>query len=108
MKITVVRTGGVGGMRKEAQIDTSALDSRHADEIHRLVAAADVPGLAEPTISMKGAPDRFHYTLTLEDGARTHAVTFEEERTPERVRPLLEAIRRLSEAGDAASGRETV
>ena len=100
MKISIVRTGGVGGMRKSAQIDTTALAPHEAQNMARLIADADVPGIAEPTISVKGAADRFQYTLTLEDGPRTHALTFQEENTPQRVRPLLDAVWRLADAND--------
>ncbi|HEY6929445.1 MAG TPA: protealysin inhibitor emfourin [Thermoanaerobaculia bacterium] len=102
MKISLVRTGGVAGMRREATIDTAHLGPRDSEEIHRLVTeAADEPALAKTSGRPSGA-DRFHYTLTIEDGGRRRALTFEEERTPERLRPLLDAVWRVAAAGSGS------
>jgi hypothetical protein len=104
VKISLVRTGGVAGMRREATIDTADLGPRDSEEIHRLVnAAADEPAAAKAPEPAHG-PDRFHYTLTIEDGGRRRALTFAEERTPERLRPLLEAVWRAAEAGEPDAG----
>jgi len=92
MRISLVRSGGVAGLRLEATVDTSVLDPDNAQRFHNLVDEADLPGLSEPTIKVKSEPDRFRYTLTVEDGGRTHSITFEERRVPEAVQPLFEAV----------------
>jgi hypothetical protein len=107
MRISVIRTGGVAGMRREATIDTNRLDRQQSEEIHRLVRAADVAGLPEPAGAVKRGPDRFHYTLTIDEGEKRHAVSFEEERTPEKIRPLLEAVWRAADAGAPGAGPES-
>ena len=104
MRISLVRTGGVAGMRREATIDTADLGPGDSDEIHRLVnAAADEPAAAKTPEPARG-PDRFHYTLTIEDRGQRRALTFAEERTPERLRPLLDAVWRAAEAGESGAG----
>ena len=86
-------------MRREATIDTAELGPRDSEEIHRLVNAAADESATAKTSAGPGSPDRFHYTLTIEDGGRRRALTFEEERTPERLRPLLDAVWRAAAAG---------
>ena len=58
MKITLVRTGGVAGMRRAVEIDTDDLDPEHARELERLVKAANLQRLSEPTLTSDRAPDR--------------------------------------------------
>jgi emfourin len=104
VKISLVRTGGVAGMRREATIDTAALAPRDSAEIHRLVhAAGDEPAAAKTPEPPRG-PDRFHYTLTIEDGSQRRALSFAEERFPERLRPLLDAVWRAAEAQESGAG----
>jgi hypothetical protein len=105
MRISLVRSGGVAGMRRETTIDTSELAPILAQEFHRLVESADLPGLVEPAIRPKTEPDRFRYTLTVEDGARRHAVTFEEHRVPEPLQPLVAALQRGT--GEPGPGTQT-
>jgi len=94
-------------MRREATIDTADLGPRDSEEIHRLVkAAADEPAAAKSP--EPAGPDRFHYTLTIEDGGRRRALKFAEERTPERLRPLLDAVWRAAETEDADAGPKNV
>ena len=94
----------MAGMRREATIDTADLGPRDSEEIHRLVnAAADEPA-PEKTPEPSRARDRFHYTLTIEDGGRRRALTFAEERTPEGLRPLLDAVWKAAEAGESGAG----
>jgi hypothetical protein len=92
MKITLVRTGGVAGMRRVVEIDTDDLDPVRARELERLVAAANLQRVSEPTLTAGRAPDRLRYKLTVVHGARKHTVTFDEHRIPEAVKPLIEAV----------------
>jgi emfourin len=92
MKISLVRSGGFAGMRQQVHVDTSALDPNSAQQFRKLVDAADLPLLSEPTIRVKSEPDRFCYTLTVDDGVQQHSITFEEHRIPDSVRPLIEAV----------------
>jgi hypothetical protein len=92
MKITLVRTGGVAGMRRTVELDTDDLDPVRARELERLVAAANLQRLSEPTLAAARSPDRLRYKLTVVHGARKHTVTFDEHRIPEAVKPLIEAV----------------
>jgi hypothetical protein len=92
MKITLVRTGGVAGMRRAIEIDTDDLDPERARELERLVKAANLQRLSEPTLTSDRAPDRLRYKLTVVNGTRKHSATFDEHRIPDAVKPLIDAV----------------
>jgi len=99
LKISLVRSGGVLGVRLSTVIDTEELDPAGARELERLVGAADLAHLSEPTLSVHGQPDRFCYTLTVEERDHRRSVTFDEQRTPESLRHLVEAVWRQGNRG---------
>jgi hypothetical protein len=101
MRVELVRSGGFHGIRRSAVLDTEALDRRGADELRRLAWEADLTRVGDPTMSV--SPDRFRYTLTVEEGSRRESLSFPEDRVPETVRPLFE---RLSKEIDGAGGPE--
>ena len=78
-------------MRREVTLDTERLDPSRAVELRRLFEAAGLSGLAAAGTQGGGAPDRFHYTLTVDEGGESHTVRFSEE-APEPVRRLVEAV----------------
>jgi Emfourin len=92
IRVSVVRSGGVGGMKRAASLDTETLDEERAAQLRRLVEEADVAHVSEPTIRASRQKDRFHYTLTVQHGAFEHSLTFAEEKTPEQLQPLLEMV----------------
>jgi len=107
MRISLVRTGGVAAVRRVVTIDTEALPAGKAEEIKRLIRKADLAGLSEPTIAVGPSPDRFRYTLTVEEESRQSMVAFAEDRMPERLRPLLDALWREGEPESEPPGTVT-
>lgn len=92
MQIRVQRSGGFAGIEEERAVDTAALDDRAREQLERLVQEADVFALPATVEGDVGA-DQFRYELAVEDGGRSHAVTFAGESGPR-----VEALRRLAEA----------
>jgi Emfourin len=92
IRVSVIRSGGVGGNKRAASLDTESLDEKRAAKLRRLVEEADVAHVSEPTIRSTRDRDRFHYTLTVQHGAFEHSLTFAEEKTPEQLQPLLEMV----------------
>ena len=78
-------------MRREVTLDTDRLDPSRAVELRRLCEAAGLSELAAAGALRGGAPDRFHYTLTIDEGGQRRTVRFSEE-APEPVRRLVEAV----------------
>ena len=98
MRIRLVREGGFAGISRAAVVDTETLEPRRANELHRLVEAADLASLPKAPGKSEGR-DRFRYFLTVDDGPASREARFSEEDAPEPLRALLEAIRRESGAG---------
>ena len=97
MKIVLVRSGGVAGMPRRLVVEPKAGSSQEA-ELRALVAEADLARFPEPTI--RTGPDRLLYTLSVEDGGLQHSVLFDDDRTPESFRPLMEAVLRHARKDD--------
>jgi hypothetical protein len=96
MRVSLVRTGGVAGMRRQVSLDTATLDPARASEIERLVEAARLKSLPAAN-ARSGQPDRFQYALTVDDGKQTQTVHFGEREASEGVRLLLDAVWRQAE-----------
>ena len=86
----LVVSGGTAGMPPRTVVETAS-GSAQEEELRALVARADLERFPEPT--MRTGP-RVRYTLVVEDGGTRLSVLFEEERTPARFRPLIDAILR--------------
>ncbi len=94
MRLTLVRSGGVTGIRKETTVDTGRLDPARARAVEECVGRCgffDLPGRVGEG---KPQPDRFQLALTVEDGARSHTVRFSEKEVPQGLDPVLDLLRR--------------
>ena len=92
IRVSLVRSGGVGGIRRTASLDSESLGPEAADRLRRLVEAADLAHVSEPTIRSTRDRDRFHYTLMVDQAGFQHVITFAEERTPVQIQPLIEMV----------------
>ena len=89
MRIDVVRTGGVAGVRRASSIASDTLPEHDTRELTRLVEASrffDLPGRIEHADS---GGDRFGYAITIDDGSRSHTVEVDESAVPAALRPLI-------------------
>jgi hypothetical protein len=91
MRISLTRTGGLAGMRRTATVDTATLDRSRAEALERLCQQAEIESGSAPVRTGK-APDRFHYTLTIEEAGRLRTVNFGEEDAPDSVQRFVEAV----------------
>lgn len=97
--VSLIRSGGVAGLRRSASLDSASLDEERATELRRLVRKADITHLAEPTIRASRGADRFHYTLSVRQGETETTLTFAEDKTPDQLRDLLEMVWRDGRPG---------
>ncbi|MGP3990011.1 protealysin inhibitor emfourin [Streptomyces sp. 3N207] len=67
MRITVIRTGGFGGLSRRATLDTAGRPD--AEELAHLADQAVREGLSEAPM---GVPDGFHYEVSIESGSAGH------------------------------------
>jgi hypothetical protein len=126
MQIHFERSGGVGGVRLTAELDTdqgsaiygaaqlkrplSSDEVRHLREILDAADLFDLPAGASP--SRRGA-DRFQYVVTVESAGKRHSVRTTDRAAPKALRPLLEYLTKISmgraavpNAGDRADKGE--
>ncbi|MFD9127157.1 protealysin inhibitor emfourin [Kitasatospora sp. NPDC059571] len=61
MRIQVIRTGGLAGLAKHAELDTT--ERPDAPHVHALAREAVAGGLRTPSY---GVPDGFHYEITVD------------------------------------------
>ena len=92
IRVSLVRSGGLAGIRRSVTLSTTALEPDRAAELRRLVGQARVSQISEPTIRSSRDADRFHYTLTVQHGGDSQSVTFAEEKTPDQLRDLLAMV----------------
>ncbi|BAY07859.1 protealysin inhibitor emfourin [Calothrix sp. NIES-2098] len=96
MRISFERTGGFAGISKKTTVDTANLPPNEANELPRLVAAADLFNLPEKITAPNPQVDRFQYKLTVEDQGKQHTVTVSEAALPGTLRPLIEWLNQVA------------
>src|SRR5437763_1786412 len=78
MRASLERTGGFAGVRLASTADTEELSPEDAQRLKQLVDSANFFQLPEADATSKSLPDRFQYTLTVEDGNRKRTITIPE------------------------------
>lgn len=95
MQIRYVQSGGFTGMRKTSVVDTRTLPAREAKKVEDLVESAGFFKIPEKFPKPKSGADYFTYSLTVEDGDRSHSVEVSEPSAPESLRPLIRYLAAL-------------
>jgi hypothetical protein len=107
VRVEVERSGGFAGMVTRRSLDTAELPADEAGELRRLVAAADVAGLAQRLADAPAPPrgaDRFQYDVTVHHGEQVDRVTVRDGSVPPELAPLLARVTRSpSSSGDQVS-----
>ena len=98
MRIRVVQSGGIAGLRSEHELDTDLLPAETRMRLTQLVQGVAFFGLSSRLASK--LPDMIQYRVRIEEGAHAHEVTFDDgcEQTP-----LLELVERVAELAKARS-----
>ena len=91
MKVRLVQSGGLLGIVRACEIDSSALDPAAADELERLVRGSGISA-SGAQLSETGR-DLHQYEITIEDGDRTLSVVFDDASVPAAARPILGYLR---------------
>jgi hypothetical protein len=92
MIIHLVRTGGFGGMRREARVETESLSSMEREPLERLVGEADFFSLPGKFPKPRRGADFFTYRVTVEDGERRHTIEVPQPSLPGKLRPLIREL----------------
>lgn len=109
MKIHLIRSGGVAGMRREVTVDTAMLDASRAEEIHEVVETAERSGLFRETSVRHSSShrDTFRYRLTIEDGKGKREVQFSQESASSSAASVVDAVWKAAGPPDSSDLRET-
>src|SRR5689334_12601819 len=97
MKITIRHRGGYAGLDEEvAAIDTAQLAPEQARQIE--AAINNVGFFTQPAYTGEVGADMLRYEISVSDGARTHAIAFAEDGSPETaaLRALVDEVSRLA------------
>src|SRR5215472_2314559 len=109
MQIKFTQEGGVGyfpGLSKPVTIEVDSLEQGEAEELKRLVESAHFFQLpANLGTPPPGAADYQHYTITIEEGARSHSVRVSFPVNDEAIRNLVSAVQKQVKAARAAEIR---
>ncbi|MBO8193684.1 hypothetical protein ITI46_18745 [Streptomyces oryzae] len=87
MRITVLRTGGFGGLSRRATLETT--DRPDAEELARLADQAVREGLAAAPM---GVPDGFHYEVSIETGTSSATAHFADPKLTEAQSALVRKV----------------
>ena len=92
MRIRVVQSGGLAGLRSEHELDTDALPEEARQTLTGLVRGVAFFGLTSVQVSK--LPDMIQYRVRIEEGDSAHEVTFDDSCGEP---PLLELVERVTE-----------
>ena len=96
MRILVVQSGGLAGLRREHELDTDALPEEARQSLTRLVQGVAFFGLASARVSK--LPDMIQYRVRIEEGDRVHEVTFDDGCSDTSLLELVERVTELAKA----------
>ena len=89
MRISFERSGGFAGISMTTSVDTATLRATEANQLRRLVEAADFFDLPPKITSPTPQYDSFEYNLTVEANGKQHTVMVSESAVPENLKPLI-------------------
>ncbi len=94
MKVTFRETGGVAGLTRGIELDTSSLPPADAKHLEQLVLALrDRP---RRTLDTSNARDLTNYDITIHDAGVTHHLSFNDMTLSEDAQPLINLLQRQS------------
>lgn len=90
MRIRVVESGGLAGLRRERVVETDRLPRERRNVLEELIATATF--FALPARLVSGLPDVIQYRVEVRDAARAHVVAFDDECGNEDLRSLVACV----------------
>ena len=94
MRVLFERSGGFAGRTIRKEFDAARMTEAQSRQLQEHVRRAGFFDLPDRIEAGHAGPDRFHYRLTVQTGARSHTVDLDEAAVPLPLRPLLEFLSR--------------
>jgi len=91
MIIRIERSGGVSGIPLQKTINSNALSKNKTEEIHTIIEKTNFFHLSSQ-YTESNVRDTFQYTITVQAESHTHSVTFDEDRLPKELHPLIKSF----------------
>jgi hypothetical protein len=99
VRIRVVQSGGLAGLRSEHELDTDSLPVEMRERLEGLVqGSAFFAREGRGSGAVSKLPDMIQYRVRIEEGSRAHEVTFDDSCGET---PLLELVERVTELARA-------
>ena len=96
MRIRVVQSGGIAGLRSEHELDTDQLPVESRERLAQLVQG--VAFFTRSPEQVSKLPDMIQYRVRIEEGARAHEVTFDDGCGEAPLLELVECVTELARA----------
>lgn len=96
IQITLERTGGFAGITTTTTIDTATLPTYKANQIRQLINQVNFPHLNSTINPRLPHPDRYQYTLRVEENGQNYTVVFNEEAVSPALQPLVTFLKNES------------
>src|SRR5262245_33802888 len=94
MKVHFVQSGGVLGLVKGCELDTTSLAPDQARELEQLVRTSGIA--ASGRAFSDAARDLQQYEITIEDGGSKVSVAVDDQTIPQSAKPLLGYLKRAA------------
>lgn len=94
MRIHVVQSGGIAGLRSEHELDTDQLTPEVRQGLARLVQGAEF--FARAPRGTSHMPDMVQYRVRIEEGGRAHEVQFDDASGDPPLLALVERVTQLA------------
>jgi hypothetical protein len=96
VRIHVVQSGGLAGLRREHELDTDALPEDARESLSRLVQG--IAFFSQASARVSKLPDMIQYRVRIEEGDRAHEVTFDDGIDDTSLLELVERVTELAKA----------
>ncbi|MEP7199591.1 MAG: protealysin inhibitor emfourin [Chloroflexota bacterium] len=90
MRIQFERTGGFAGMKLTYSVDSDTLPADQAKQLNKMVDAAKLFDIIDPSGKAKPAADQFHYRLVVESAGKQKTITTTDTAASDNLHALLD------------------
>ena len=104
-KIQIKRSGGFAGVSRGGEVRSGELSAEEAEELHRLATDVDFTAKKRDAPGQPGQPDRFQYSLVVDNGSEQYELEVGEGSMDEQMKALVQWL--MPRATDSSSGAST-
>lgn len=95
MEISLERTGGFAGISRTQTVDIATTSPEIGQQLVTLLTEIDFFNLPIYIQSPSPRPDRFYYSLTVEENGKKHTVSFAETAVSPQLKAILDLLNQI-------------